>query len=115
MRRVRYSGSVRAILLDRENILERLRSLSAKLKAELPYVREVRLFGSLARGEEHGLSDVDLLVVVDRLNREIFWSVYGEIFEIVSEALPVDFDLVVMSEEEFLSDPNRFGPTLPVS
>ncbi len=110
---MRSSGSVKAISLDREEIFNRLSKLSAELRAKLPYVREVRLFGSLARGEEHGLSDVDLLVLVERINRENFWRIYGEIFGIVADALPVDFDLVVMSEEDFLSDPDRFGPTLP--
>ncbi len=114
MRRVRSSGSVKAISLDREEIFKRLSRLSAELKAKLPYVKEVRLFGSLAKGEEHGLSDVDLLVVVDRLDRESFWKVYGEVFEFVADRLPVDFDLVVISQEDFIRDPERLGPTLTV-
>ncbi len=72
------------------------------------------LFGSLAKGEEHGLSDVDLLVIVEDINRENFWKIYGEVLDIVSDHLKIDFDLIVMSESDFLSNPYRLGPTISI-
>lgn len=111
---MRYLGSVKAVSIDREAILSKVKEISEELRRKLPYVKEVRLFGSLARGEEHGLSDVDLLVVVDRLDRESFWKVYREVFEFVTDRLPIDFDLVVISQEDFIRDPKRLGPTLTV-
>ena len=114
MRHVKSSGSVKAIYLDRESVFRCLKELTLKLKKELPYVKEVRLFGSLVKGENHGLSDVDLLVIVDEINRENFWKIYGKVFDMVVDNLSIDFDLVVMSEKDFLSDPKRFGHTLKI-
>ena len=114
MRHVRCSDSVKAIYLDKEAIFKTLKNVSEELRKKLPYVKEVMLFGSLAKGEEHGLSDVDLLVIVEDINRENFWEIYGEVFEVVSEHLKTDFDLIVMSEREFLSNPHKLGYTIPI-
>ena len=114
MRHVKCSGSVKAVYLDKERILRSLKDISEKLRDSLPYVVELSLFGSLAIGEEHGLSDVDLLVIVENIDKKNFWDIYGQVFDIVSENLPVDFDLVVMSEADFMANPNRFGLTLRI-
>jgi len=63
------SASVRIISLNRDELLARLRAMAARLLAERPEVIEVRLFGSLARGDQLGTSDVDLLVVVSQTRR----------------------------------------------
>lgn len=60
-----YRGrDVRVFRLDREAVVARLRARAERLLAEEPRVVEVRLFGSLARGDAHPGSDADLLVVV---------------------------------------------------
>ena len=114
MRQVRYCGSVKAISLNRDEILRKLKELSTDIKRNFPEVREVRLFGSIARGEEHGLSDIDILVIVDELKRKNFWEIYGGIHEFVSDRIPIDFDLIVIGEKEFRSNPHRLGPTLQI-
>jgi len=48
--------------LDRDRVLERLRSRLALIDARLPLLRAV-LFGSYARGDHTVSSDVDLLLV----------------------------------------------------
>ena len=58
------SGSVRLFSIDRLELLSRLREAVVRLRAECPEVDEVRLFGSLARGDQTGLSDVDILIVL---------------------------------------------------
>lgn len=58
------SGSVKIISLNRDELLGQLRRIAARLKAEHPEA-EIRLFGSLARGDQTGLSDVDILIVLD--------------------------------------------------
>ena len=68
----RSCNSVRIISLDREEMLARLREIAARLRAERPEVAEVRLFGSLARGEQHGTSDIDVVVLLSE-SKESDW------------------------------------------
>ncbi|MGH7803825.1 MAG: nucleotidyltransferase domain-containing protein [Candidatus Binatia bacterium] len=60
-----YRGrSVRVFRLDREGVLSRLRERAQDVVRSDPRVREVRLFGSLARGDAKPGSDADLFIVV---------------------------------------------------
>jgi predicted nucleotidyltransferase len=60
-----YRGSdVRVFRLDRDALVARQRARAERLLAKEPNVMEVRLFGSLARGDAHPGSDADLFVVV---------------------------------------------------
>lgn len=65
MLRQRSSGSVKIISIDRHELLSRLREIVKQLYADHPEVVEVRVFGSIARGDQVGTSDVDVLIVVD--------------------------------------------------
>jgi predicted nucleotidyltransferase len=76
----------------REAILRELTELSARLVSELG-AETVYLFGSLARGEQHEGSDIDLLVVADYPNRSL--DLIGEILRRTD--LPVE-PLVVRRE-----------------
>ncbi|MBN1888388.1 MAG: nucleotidyltransferase domain-containing protein [Thermoflexales bacterium] len=58
------SGSVRFISLDRNELVAALRAIAERIGAEQSAVKAVRLFGSLARGEQTGTSDVDVLIVL---------------------------------------------------
>lgn len=61
-----YRGAnVRVFRLDRGGVIERLRERARKLVAADQAVLEVRLFGSLARGEGSPGSDADLFVLLD--------------------------------------------------
>jgi len=60
-----YQGrNVRVFRLDREGVVARLRERAHALMQSNTSVREVRLFGSLARGEGHPGSDADLFIVL---------------------------------------------------
>jgi predicted nucleotidyltransferase len=60
-----YRGhNVRVFRLDREGLIARLRECARDLLDRRPDVVEVRLFGSLARGDAHPGSDADLFVVL---------------------------------------------------
>jgi uncharacterized protein len=60
-----YRGrNVRVFRLDREGVLARLRERAQALLHGRPDVVEVRLFGSLARGDARPGSDADLFVVL---------------------------------------------------
>jgi predicted nucleotidyltransferase len=64
MLRQRSSGSVKIISIDRDELLSRLRQIAGQIRAEHPEVVEVRVFGSIARGDQVGTSDVDVLIVL---------------------------------------------------
>jgi predicted nucleotidyltransferase len=60
-----YRGrSVRVFRLDRDGVVARLRERARALLESEPDVVEVRLFGSLARGNAHPGSDADLFILV---------------------------------------------------
>jgi len=60
-----YRGrNVRVFRLDRDGVVARLRERARDVLARSPDVIEVRLFGSLARGDAHPGSDADLFVIV---------------------------------------------------
>jgi predicted nucleotidyltransferase len=63
MRRVRSFGSVKSISLERDAVVSALSEVASAMKKACPEVEEVRLVGSLARGDLTGTSDADVLVV----------------------------------------------------
>ncbi|QGP93134.1 Nucleotidyltransferase domain protein [Neomoorella glycerini] len=77
-------------------------------KRNLP-VKSVILFGSQARGDyEHG-SDIDVLVVTEKLDKKIRETIIDEAYEIsLKEEIPVI--ALVYDLEEFQSPLFRAGP-----
>lgn len=68
---MRSSSSVKIISLDRNRLLVELRQIASNIRAEHPEVDEIRLFGSLARGDYTGSSDVDVLILLrDTLEKD---------------------------------------------
>lgn len=92
MRRIESSGSVRAISLDRDECLRRLRA------AAFPERLEVRLIGSLAAGTHTGTSDVDLVLRVRSLPGNPLEAMKPYYY---SRRLEIGLDLFL------------FGPSLP--
>ena len=56
---------MRVFSLDSESAISRLRAAIQKLRIAHPEITDVRLVGSLARGEASPGSDADLLVLLD--------------------------------------------------
>lgn len=65
MRQIESFGSVKAFSLNRDEVIQRLKEVSAAALATFPHLQEVRLIGSLATGSHTGTSDVDLLLQVN--------------------------------------------------
>jgi predicted nucleotidyltransferase len=63
MRRTQSWDSVKIVFLDRPALVATLTEAAAALGAQCPEADEVRLFGSVARGRDTGLSDTDLLII----------------------------------------------------
>ncbi len=68
MQQIRSSGSVKAISLNRDEVLQRLREVAAEALEVFPELQEVWLIGSLAAGTYTGTSDVDLLLRVTEIS-----------------------------------------------
>jgi len=105
MRQIESSGSVKAFYLDKEAVLQRLREVSEEAFAVFPELREIRLFGSLAKGEHTGLSDVDILVVVESAQKDPL-EMARPYFSFFSDRLDVALDLIVATgtDKEKFSD-----------
>jgi len=96
MLQVKSSGSVKIISLNRDKLLNRLGEIAAAIKKTHPEVKEVRVFGSVARGDQVGTSDVDVLLVLygsNPINPLEKTRQYYPFFN-----LPVGVDLLVYTE-----------------
>ena len=100
MRRIRSSGSVSVISLDRDEVIRRLREISAQALAVFPELREVRLIGSLAEGTHTGTSDVDLLLLLDRAPEHPMEEM-RPYFYFFSERLNIGLDVLPSITEYF--------------
>lgn len=96
MLRTKSSASVKIISIDRDELLARLGSIATRLCAEHPEVSSVRVFGSLARGDQVGTSDVDVLIVLYGGTQEDPWEQIRK-FQPYFD-LPIGVDLLVFSE-----------------
>lgn len=65
MRQIVSSGSVKAFLINNDEVISIAKKVSTEAKQKFPEIKEIWLFGSLAKGEASGLSDIDLLVVAE--------------------------------------------------
>jgi predicted nucleotidyltransferase len=98
MRQESFSDSVRIISVRRDEVIARLREVAGQIRSARPEVKEVRIFGSIARGDQTGLSDADVLIVLrghngdDPLERIRAFYPYFD--------LPIGVDLLVYHEGE---------------
>jgi predicted nucleotidyltransferase len=102
----RSFDSVKIISIDRDKLLARLREIAERICVERPEVTEVRVFGSIARGDHVGTSDVDVLILLEDANA-------GDVVEQARSFypyfdLPVGVDMLVFTREQ-LADRLRSG------
>lgn len=98
MLREESSDSVTTISIDRSELLARLRECVSRMTRDTAAVVDVRLLGSLARNNECGTSDVDLLVLLS----EVPVDRVGWIRRLLGFFdLPLGVDLLVYGAEEF--------------
>ena len=92
------SDSVKILSIQRAELLMALEGISQQVRRAHPEVKQIRLFGSVARGDQVGTSDVDILVLlhgsgpVDPLKAALDYLPYF--------ALPVGVDLLVVGEAQ---------------
>lgn len=79
--------------------MDKLSHIAQEALAAFPEIREVRLFGSLARGDETGLSDIDLLVITEREEPNPIERVRPYFF-FFSQRLPLAMDVLAIRPSE---------------
>ena len=100
-------SSVRVRYLDRDAVLASLRELATRLGSERPEIQEIRLFGSLARGQRNPFADADLLIVLDASDLPI----RERLAHYKPTRIPLPMDLTVCTRAELgreLAAGNRF-------
>jgi predicted nucleotidyltransferase len=101
------SSSVRVRYLDRDAVLATLRELAQQIGSTRSEVTEIRLFGSLARGERNPYADADWLVILE--NSPL--SPRDRIPAYKPVGSPVPMDITVCTREELnreVAAGNRF-------
>lgn len=91
-------NSVKIISLDRNRLLSRLRAIAKQVCAERLEVADVRVFGSIARGDHVRTNDVDVLILLYADER-------GDPIEQVCSFYPyfdlsIGVDLLVYTQEQ---------------
>jgi len=79
-------------MISTEEALLHVRDLKERLGAQ-----EAFLFGSIARGEQHQLSDIDVIFVKETTKR--FHHRIGDVLDLVSVDIPIE--PLVYTPEEF--------------
>ncbi len=100
MRRIISSGSVKAICLDKEEILAQIQRASVLALEEFPEIKEIRLFGSFATGKVHALSDVDIILIVERALSNDPIQRIKPYYSFFSHHINIALDLLVIEPEE---------------
>ena len=103
----RSLSSVRVRYLDRDAVIARLGALAAEVGAERPEVLEIRLFGSLARGERNPWADADWLVILNE--SDVPYRDRAPLYKPTGS--PVPMDITACTRDELASElaaGNRF-------
>lgn len=100
-------SSVRVRYLDRDAVVASLRELAERLGAERREIVEVRLFGSLARGERNPRADADVLIVLD--GSEVPFRERRPLYKPLGSPVPMDLTVCTRDElEREVAAGNRF-------
>lgn len=100
MRQRISSGSVTAFFLDREKLIRRLEEVCQEAIERFPECLEFRLFGSVSKGVQTGLSDADIFVLVQQDRHENPIERARPYFNFFCEKLDIAVDVIVASTDE---------------
>jgi predicted nucleotidyltransferase len=113
MRQIASSGSAKAIWLDRNQLLRKLRTAAKEAKDTFSEIKDIRLFGSLVRNEETGLSDVDIFIVAETEIKNPVEKI-KPYFYFFSKRLKMSLDLIVARPEELPHYEEMLKDSLPL-
>jgi len=99
MRQIISYGSVKTIYIDREKVLKELKKVAEEALKNFPEIKEIILFGSFAKGEQTGLSDLDIFIVAENQPLNPFERI-KPYFNFFAEKLKIAIDIIVVTPEE---------------
>jgi len=90
---------VKCISIDKEKIFKKLQIISEEALKIFPEIEDIRIFGSLVKNQETGLSDVDIFIIskTDETNPIERMRPY---FIFFSEHLEIGFDMLIARPDE---------------
>jgi len=94
---VKSLGGVKVISIDKNKLLKELKKISKSIKKENKDVCNIRIFGSIAKEEEIGTSDLDILIILKDTKEEMIKRClkYRKYFNI-----PIAVDVLVFTKKE---------------
>lgn len=99
MRQIVSSGSVKAFLINSNELINTVKQISAHAKIKFPEIKEIWLFGSLAKGEASGMSDIDILLIAD-INISNPIERIKPYYAFFADSLHIACDVIVICPEE---------------
>ncbi len=99
MRRITSLDSVKAFYLDRNKLIKELQKAAGEAMLLFPEIQEIRLVGSVARGEQTGLSDVDLFIAVDNSEEDVVERI-KPYYRFFSDRIKLSLDIFIAQKEE---------------
>lgn len=94
----KYSDGVEILSLERNNLIEKLKSLASKIRNEHGEVERIILFGSFARNNFAPDSDVDLAIIVNSTSKD-FLKRQDDFIDYFT-AIPLDVNLIIYTTRE---------------
>ena len=84
--------------VDRQAVVDVLRTLAQRIKADEPRIAAVHLFGSFATGTAGPRSDADVVIEIPRQDADLFGELLAVAHRVFSEA-PVPVDVFILSSD----------------
>jgi predicted nucleotidyltransferase len=100
MRQIISFNSAKGFYIDKNKIIYQLREISNKLIKKFPEIKEIHLFGSLANNNYTGLSDIDLLIIIQDSKEKNPLERVKPYYFYLSDYIPISFDLLVCTVKE---------------
>lgn len=99
MRQIISSGSVKCISINKKEVLKKLKKVAEEAKKKFTEIEDIRLFGSLAKNQYTGLSDIDIFIITKSQERHPIKRM-KPYFDFFSEELKIGIDILVATPDE---------------
>lgn len=94
--------------VDRQAVVDILRTLARRLKAQQAQIAAVHLFGSFACGTAGPRSDADIVIEISRQDADLVGELLAAAHQVFSES-PVPVDVYVLPSDRLCEGPGIGG------